>query len=213
MITRNVLVAGLVLISTGVFAQRNGHHLGNDDKQIEKMKTELALTDQQYANLKVANKKFADAQQKLKQDTTRSKETLRTERKRIHDERDAAVKNILTDEQEAKLKQMKENRDEKHDKEGKQSDRAEKLKQALALTDDQYAKVNALETKLSADKDKVKADKNLSEENRKAAMKKLKAERETSLKVILAPEQFTKWTAMKDEKKNSDKHGKHKGKH
>lgn len=75
---------------------RAGGRAGN---QMEEMKTELGLTDDQYKKVMAINARMAGRVKKLRADTTISRENVRAEMKKVKEERNAAIKTVLTEDQ------------------------------------------------------------------------------------------------------------------
>ncbi|MEJ0055228.1 MAG: hypothetical protein WDN75_05975 [Bacteroidota bacterium] len=68
---KNMMLAGLMMVSTIIFAQHHKRDAsGMAAKRSEKMKTELSLTDDQYAKVKAINEKYAASYAKLRSDTS-----------------------------------------------------------------------------------------------------------------------------------------------
>ena len=116
------MLAGLMMVSTIIFAQ---HHKGDRSdragKGAEKMKTELSLSDDQYAKVKAINEKYAASYSKLRSDTALTVGTSHKRMKQLHDDQQTQIKSVLTKEQLTKWTAMKAKRDEdrKNHKRGK----------------------------------------------------------------------------------------------
>jgi periplasmic protein CpxP/Spy len=119
---KNLMLAGLMMVSTIIFAQ---HHKGDRSdraaKGAEKMKTELSLSDDQYAKVKVINEKYASSYSKLRSDTTLTVGTSHKRMKQLRDDQQTQIKSVLTKDQLTKWTAMKTKRDEdrKNHKRGK----------------------------------------------------------------------------------------------
>jgi hypothetical protein len=100
---KSIVFLGLMLVSSVIFAQR-----GDFDpqeaatRQTEKMKTELALNDTQYASVKSINEDFANKQKTLRDNTALSREDKMKQMKTLSTEKDEALKKVLTAEQNTK---------------------------------------------------------------------------------------------------------------
>lgn len=137
---KSVMLMILMAASTAMFAQRHyGDGKGRADRFNDYMKKELSLTDDQYAKVKTINQTFADRFKTVRKDSSLSRESSRTEMKKIHTEHEAALKGVLTDKQYAQWTALKENHNGDH------GAHAEYMKKELSLNDDQYSKVKAID--------------------------------------------------------------------
>lgn len=82
-------------------AARKEEHKKEKAERDAKLKSDLSLSDDQFTKLKAANKTFHDKAKNLKKGTDKA------EFKKLHDEHDANVKNILSAEQYQKWQTMK----------------------------------------------------------------------------------------------------------
>lgn len=128
--TRLLVVVGLI-VSSAVMAQKPSHQMRKTDNGgVERMKSTLALTDEQYASIKNIDSKYAK-----KRDGERKKYELRRleERKSMQSmriEREREIRKVLSPEQSKKFEaQTREQHDKrKHHRIGKrkQDDREKK---------------------------------------------------------------------------------------
>lgn len=178
-VVKAVVVAIFIFAAVNVSAQpshrgKGGHH--NVEQIINKMKTELSLTDDQVAKIKA-----------LGQETMQKMRAEGADKMAIMKERTAKMKTILTPEQSAKweeyMKKAAQDHKAKMDKSSHDSEHMlAKMKEKLALTDDQVAKIKVLNQETIQKMNAEKAD-------RTAVMK----EKATKLRAILTPEQNKKW--------------------
>lgn len=179
--------------SVSAFAQdeegRHGKH-HNHEQKLERMKTELGLSDAQVEQIKALHEK--------------KKETNKAERKAKREEFKAEMDKILTPEQRKKAEAL---HAERKDPNKRAEKRIEQWKSELSLSDAQATKVKAaLVTKMTKMHDlKEKAG---DEKADKTERKAIKTAFETELKSILSSEQFTKYEQIKAEKKGKHKKGK-----
>lgn len=75
--------------------------------------------------------------------------------------------------------------------------RAEKMKEALLLSDDQFEKVKGLNEKTAGERMQLWNDSTISRQSFHAQMRKLNDERQATLKGILTDEQWSKWEDIK----------------
>lgn len=80
---------------------------------------------------------------------------------------------------------------------------ADKLKGDLTLNDTQYTKVKAIYEQYEQDQATLRRDTSLTKSQEHTRMKKLRDDRDASLKGALTAEQWTKWEAIKQEKKDA----------
>jgi hypothetical protein len=100
---KNVVFLGLMLASSVIFAQRRDFDpQAMATRQTEKMKTELALNDTQYASVKSINEDFANKQKALQDNSTLSREDKMKQMKALGTEKDEVLKKVLTAEQHTK---------------------------------------------------------------------------------------------------------------
>ncbi|OQP61027.1 hypothetical protein A3860_04725 [Niastella vici] len=172
-----------------------GHHPRGDVMQ------QLNLTDEQKTEMKTINDDFKQQMTDLKKSedkitVTEWKSKMATIRKDHHEK----VDKVLTDDQKASLKKMM--REHRGEMRHQGRHRMEQMKKDLNLTDDQ---VNALKKNHEAMEQKFKAirdDKSLTEDQKKAEVKKFKQEQHDNLKSILTPEQLQKLEQQKQQHKH-----------
>lgn len=79
--------------------------------------------------------------------------------------------------------------------------RTERLATVLELTPDQSAKVEALHLKQAQQAEARRAQRKAEGEAMRAEMEKRRAQHEAEMKAILTVEQYTKWQAMREQRK------------
>lgn len=84
---------------------------------------------------------------------------------------------------------------------------AERMKTDLTLNDEQYARVKTIYEQYEVSQAAVRADSTLAKDAEHTKMKKLKDDRDVSLKAAVTEAQWTKWQALKEEKKDGKKGG------
>ncbi len=193
----------VMMASTIIFAQRPGHapHK-HGDGNLEKMKSELSLDDKQYATIKDINQKYFTRSAELRKDSMQTREKKFVALKTLRQEKDKEIKAVLTPEQKAKWDNYKADQAAKHKEERSKAmeKRSQKMKTALSLSDDQFAKVQA-ENKAFGEKMQALRKSNETSANRDSSkFKALMAEHDANLKAIMTPEQYQKWLTMKAEK-------------
>ncbi|WP_107038596.1 hypothetical protein [Brumimicrobium mesophilum] len=198
--TLKLAIVGLgVLVGTAVFAQDDKERLTKEErmeKRMDKFSEELELTDQQKMEFIALHKEKKELHKKLKDDASLDEAAKKTAIKEFRKEQKAKMAEILTDEQELKLKEMK--------KEGAHKGKGD-FAEKLDLTDQQKVQVEALHQEKKAAHKKLKEDANMDEAAKKAVMKQLRADQKAKMAEILTDEQMAKMKEMK-----KDRHEKHK---
>lgn len=187
--------------SQGHDEEHGRHH--NHEKRLEKMKTELGLSDSQVEQIKALHEKKKEESKSLRKEAKEGNEASRAKLKANREAFKAEMDKILTPEQRKKAEAL---HAEHKDPAKRAEKRIEKLKSELSLTDAQATKVKAaLVTKMT----KMQALKEAAGEEKvnKTERKAIKTAFETELKSILSTEQFAKYEQIKADKKA--KHGKH----
>ena len=121
----------------------------------------------------------------------------------LRKEHKANTDNILTADQKAQLKKMKEEGKAKHEQMDKQ--RGEKMKERLGLTDDQSAKMEANRKAMGEKMKAIRENKSLSDEQKKEQMKELFKKQQDNMKSILTEEQLKKMKEGHHRKPQGDK--------
>ncbi|WP_276372657.1 hypothetical protein [Chryseolinea sp. H1M3-3] len=200
---KSVVIFGLMMVSTIIFAQHKSDAMERAARQADKMKTELSLDDVQHKAIRAINEDFASGLSKVKNDSAISREAKQTKMKALHQEREEAVKKVLTDEQEAKWATHR----SEHAKKRKGSmakhtgEHAQRMQKNLSLSDDQASKIKAIDKEFA---EKFRALRNESETARDVTREKAKQLREeyiSKTKSVLTEEQFKKWEEQKAERK------------
>jgi hypothetical protein len=204
---KSLMLAIVMMTSTIIFAQHaKSSHKGHTDR-FEKMKTDLALTDAQYASIKSIDTKYNNKRDALKNDSAQTREAKGAAFKTMRTEEENEIAALLTADQKTKWDKLKaehgEKRKEHFQKISEQRDA--KLKTTLGLSDDQSQKMKAVNQQFMEKFGALRK----SDTKDKAAFEKLKTDHEAAIKGILTPEQFQKWTTMRADmrKKHGHEHG------
>ena len=200
---KSMILFGLMMVSTIMFAQRRMEPMERAAKQAEKMKTELGLDEVQYKAVKAINEDHARKSTKIWRDSTLSKEARQQQMKAFHTEKEAALQKVLT---EAQRKKLAENRADQRSKHGARmardhGDYADRMKKELSLSDDQTEKVKAINREFGQKFRTLRSDSTISKDDNKNRMKQLRDEHQKTLKSVLTEEQSDKWEKMKSEHK------------
>jgi len=176
------------------------------ERQLEKMKAELGLTETQVSQLTAINTEYA-AKMKAAKEAATDKEANRATCNNLRTEKTAAVKGILNTEQLAKFETIKSEHKGKRGKKGAHGknagtpeERAQKhtarLTEKLSLSEAQATRVAAINLEYAA---KKKAAKDADTD--REAFKNLRTEQHTAIKAVLTAEQVTAYEDMKGDRK------------
>lgn len=207
-----IVMSAVMMISSFVFAQKKDGHHRQRQGGLEKLKTELALDDQQYATIKGINQKYAEQFSQIRKDTVTSKSDRHTTLRALRDKRQTEINAVLTTQQKAKFETLKKERAEKRKAtvKARGEERQAQLIKDLSLSDAQATKLKAAN---QAYVEKLKALRaNTDKESTQAEIKKLRKDHQATLQSILTPEQFSKWKELRKSGKQKHK-GKQKGGH
>jgi len=114
--TRIVVVA-MMMVSTLMFAQsRHGNQQDRQEKRLEKMKSELSLTDDQYGKIKAIASEFASSRAAIRKDTSLTRGATFNKMKSLRADEEKQINEVLTKEQQAKWTELKAKREEERKK-------------------------------------------------------------------------------------------------
>lgn len=204
---KSLMLAIVMMTSTIIFAQHaKSSHKGHTDR-FEKMKTDLALTDAQYASIKSIDTKYNNKRDALKNDSAQTREAKGAAFKTMRTDEENEIAALLTPDQKTKWDQLKTEHGEKRKEHFQKisEQREAKLKSTLGLSDDQSQKMKAVNQQFMEKFGALRK----SDTKDKAAFEKLKTDHEAAIKDILTPEQFQKWSTMRADmrKKHGHEHG------
>jgi Spy/CpxP family protein refolding chaperone len=190
------VLAGIVLtafVAVGVYAQ--DQNPGFTDKQHRgrhrfDMTQQLNLTDEQKTGLKGINEDYRQQMSELKKNEDITVREWKSKMATIRKEHHEKIEKLLTPEQKASLKKMRQHHRGDMKKHGEQ--RLEKMKKELNLTDDQVAALKKNHEDMAQKFKAIHDDKSLTDEQKKAQFKEYKKQQHDNLKSILTPEQLQK---------------------
>lgn len=170
------------------------HHFKGDHKQ---MSEKLQLTDDQKQQMKAIGTDMKSRMQDLKKSNL-STQDYNTKKEELFKERKQKMAALLTPEQKETMKQFAK---EKHRK-GKMDSakRMQKMKEKLALSDDQVTRLNAQKEAFTSKAQAIKNNPALSADDKKTQMKAIREERKNSFRSILTPDQAKKIEEMKQKR-------------
>jgi len=167
---------------------KHGHHdMGMDMKA-------LNLTEDQKAQFKAQRENFQKQMEELKKNDNITVKEYRTRMESIRKEQHSKMQSILTAEQKTQMQKMKAEADTKREQFGKE--RGEKMKAALGLSADQSAKLDANRKEIGEKMRSIRENKSLSDDQKKAEMKKIMEGNKEKMKSILTEEQMKKMKEM-----------------
>lgn len=108
-----VLIACAFFVAVSNLSVAQKHDRGNGEKQVQKLKTELQLSDEQVAKVQAATEKRVAQIGSVREEVKKDRKEKMGKAKTAMDEFDAEMKAILTAEQYAKFAELK---DDKKDK-------------------------------------------------------------------------------------------------
>src|SRR5688572_14507527 len=148
---RNAVIFGLLMVSTFTFAQEKAMPTDRASSRAEKMKTELSLDDVQYKSIQAIHEEFVEKQKTLRTDSTLSKEEKHKQMRALYQQRQEAIGKVLNEEQKSKWATQSKSYTEKRIGMAKhRSEHSKRMQEDLKLTDDQTAKIKALEQEFGA---------------------------------------------------------------
>lgn len=186
----------MVMFCVKGFAQRD---LSTGGRQLERMKSELSLSDEQYNKLKEVDKKFTGDQAKLRSDTSLTREKVMADRKTMFEKRDSAVREILSKDQHEKWMAMKPAPRQGRGI-GRDADPIAELKSELGISDDQAQKISDINRRMTSQFERLRADTTVLRSERPAEVKRIIGERNEKIKRLLTEEQFNRFIVYEKEK-------------
>jgi hypothetical protein len=194
---RNVLTFGLMLLSVVNFAQSDTD-VSAADRQTARMKSELSLSDKQVAPVNEANRKFAQDQQRLKNDTSLTAERIAEERRKIAEARENRIRQILTPEQFEKWSASKPA--QARPQESKPPNPMIEMKKELGLSNEQVRQIVSINTATGKQFQKLRSDTTITNDTRAKTVKSIMAGRREKIRKVLTPDQFTRFVAYEKRK-------------
>jgi Spy/CpxP family protein refolding chaperone len=163
----------------------------------------LNLTEDQKAQFKSQRETFQKQLAELKKNDNITVKEYRSKMESLRKEQRSKMQGILTAEQKAQMKKMKAERKSKMQDFQKQH--ADKMKANLGLTSEQSAKMDANRKEMSEKMKSIRENNSLSEDQRRAEMKKIMESNKEKMKSILTEEQMQKMKEMHRGHRGGDK--------
>jgi len=171
------------------------------EKQALKMKSNLELTEEQFARVRSVNEQFHNDHSRLLADTTLTKEEILIRRKRMMEKREKDIGEILTKEQNTKWAAMKRPERRRGPSGITVATGLEDMKEALDLTDDQAKKISDLTATMAGQMKKVRMDTTMTRESTATAMKAIIEVRRTEIKKLLTEDQYEKFLIFEQQRR------------
>jgi len=194
-----LLLVGALLSTSVVFAQKKSVE-EVAEKKVEKLTEKIDLSKEQADKIQTLTVEFITLKKKIKADESINEEAQKTQIKEAGKANRDQIKEILTDQQLAKLKEFNEERKNIDPK--KQAEKRTKLlTDKLELTENQVERVKVLSLKVT---EKIKAiieDDSMSREKKKEFIEGNKTDYKNAMKSILTADQFVKYEVMLEEMK------------
>ena len=166
------------------------HHKQNGGPERHKAMKALNLTDAQKEQLKSEKEAFHKKMEAHKKNENITVKEWKAKRESLVKEHKANVEKVFTPEQKAKLENLKNEGQAKH--EGMMKERAEKMKVHLGLTDEQSAKLEKSRKEMGDKLRAIRENKSLTEEQKREQMRELGKKQKEEMKSILTKEQLEK---------------------
>jgi len=198
-----ILLLGIMMVSTIIFAQRKGDPMDRAARQADVMKKELSLDDVQYKAVKAINEDFANRHMKLRTDSALSKQEMQKKSRTLRDEKSSAIAKVLTADQKSKWKSYRVSQAEKH-KAGMakyRGEHAKRMQESLSLTDEQTSKIKSIDKEFGDKFRVLRSDSTLAREDLHEKAKQLRDEYRSKTKLILTEDQYKKWEMQKADRK------------
>jgi periplasmic protein CpxP/Spy len=164
----------------------------------------LNLTADQKAKLKAYDHSFRTQMDSLRKNEDITVRQSRDQEYALRQQRKANFESILTADQKAKLKQLKDDRMAQHD--STMSRHLDRMKTKLGLTDEQVAQIKAQHDAIREKIISIRENDSLTREQKEEQLSSIKNEGKDGFKKILTPDQLNKLEEMKKarmEKNNS----------
>lgn len=164
----------------------------------------LNLTEDQKAKLKAYDQSFRTQMDSLRKNEDITVKQSRDQEYALRQQRKANFESILTADQKAKLKELKDDRMAQHD--STMSRHLDRMKTKLGLTDEQVAQIKAQHDAIREKIIAIRDNDNLTREQKEEQLSSIKNEGKDGFKKILTPDQLNKLEELKKarmEKSNS----------
>lgn len=150
----------------------------------------LNLSEDQKAQFKTLNEGFRKEMQELKKQDNITVKEWKSRKEKLRNDHKKNIEGLLTQDQKEQLKKMKEER--KGEMAARGEKRMDMMKEKLALTDEQSAKMKELHSGLSEKMKVIRENKSLEPEQKKEQIQELMKQNKEKMKSILTEDQLKK---------------------
>lgn len=209
---RNFTVASLLVLGANfsIMAQKAVpavDHQGKGQPKITEILTDL--TDAQKAKISEVEKSYEAKIKEARSEKMATEDERMKKIKMLRQEKRKAIEAILTDKQKETLKAYRQEHKDVKKVEQAREERAEdlvnKLDEQVKLTSEQRVKALEIAKKFIAEKNAIKSNTSLTEEEKEAQIRVLKKTQKAEMHKMLTPEQNEILKAKMEEKKSSKK--------
>jgi Spy/CpxP family protein refolding chaperone len=163
----------------------------------------LNLSEDQKTKFRTLNEGFRKEMEELqKQDNITVKE-WKSRKEKLRTDHKKSIERLLTNDQKEQLKKIQADREVQSTARGEK--RMDMMKEQLALTNEQSAKMKELRSELSEKMKGIRENKSLEPEQKKEQMKDLMKQNKEKMKSILTDEQLKKLQERKHQRQTKEK--------
>lgn len=191
----------MLMLCTNVFAQRPVKNV--NERQIEKMKAGLSLSEEQYLRLKEANQMIIKEQERVRADTSLTREKLISKRKTMLETWNDSIRKILSKEQYDSWMAMKPGEARPSRPSVSNGEEMKKLRTEVGLSEEQVKKIKDINAIMTTAFQNLRADTTTTGSSRRAASKTILDERNKKVKETLTPGQYERFVAFEKERAQS----------
>ncbi|HKZ36133.1 MAG TPA: hypothetical protein VJ184_00680 [Chryseolinea sp.] len=196
-----IMFLGLMMVSTVIFAQQKADPRERATKNANKMKSTLALTDEQYNMIKAIDDEYGTKQTNVSKDSTLSKESRHQQMRALQLDKASAIDKVLTNEQKSRWATARSEQVKKHRSQMKKSpgEHAQHMQKKLSLSDEQTSKIKAIDEEFASKFHELRKDSTMAREDSREKAKSLRKEYRSKTKAVLTEEQFQRWETQKSD--------------
>jgi Spy/CpxP family protein refolding chaperone len=194
----------LTAISFAAIHAQEGSEFRKGKRHHHKMPFQkLNLSEDQKAKFKTLNEGFHKEMQDLKKEDNITVKEWKSRKEKLRNDHKKSTEGLLTNDQKEQLKKMKADRKVQSAARGEK--RMDMMKEELALTNEQSAKMKELHSSLSEKMKDIRENKSLEPEQKKEQMKDQMKQNKEKMKSILTDEQLKKLQERKHQKSDKRK--------
>jgi hypothetical protein len=200
---KSMIFFGLMMATTLMFAQRKADPAERAALQAENMKSELGLDDVQFSAVRAVLEEYSEKITFVRRDSALSEEIKHERVAKLHHERQAALKKVLTQDQYEKLPTSRSDQATKHRLRMTKyhEHHSRRMEKELSLTEEQAEKLKAINKEFGQKFRALRSDSTMAEEDKKTMAKQVRKEYRSKMTSIMTEEQLKKWEILKAERK------------